>query len=118
MWRKDGPTKSPGRNGAAPVAVMPEHLSSLSCSVDDEVHLVLECEAFENLRVDEVLDALQGSNNSRFYKVRGAQHEGAWDLCPLNGHLPGHPQPSIRATAHSPCHCHHIGSAAWASPHN
>ena len=41
-----------------------EHLSSLSCPVDDEAHLVFDCEAFENLRVDEVLDALQGSNGS------------------------------------------------------
>ena len=41
-----------------------EHLSSLKCPVDDEVHLVFDCEAFENLRVDEVLDALQGSNGS------------------------------------------------------
>jgi hypothetical protein len=41
-----------------------EHLRSLSCPVDDEVHLVFDCEAFENLRVDEVLDALQGSNGS------------------------------------------------------
>ncbi len=29
--------------------------------------------------------------------VRRAQRKGAWDLCPLNGHLPGHPQPSTRA---------------------
>ncbi len=36
-----------------------EHLRSLSCPVDDEVHLVFDCEAFENLRVDKVLDALQ-----------------------------------------------------------
>ncbi len=26
---------------------------------------------------------------------------------PLNGHLPGHPQPSIRATPHSLCRRHH-----------
>ena len=52
------------------------------------------------------------------FTVRRAQREGAWDSCPLNGHLPGHPQPSNRATPHSPCRCHHMGSAAWASPNN
>ncbi len=31
------------------------------------MHLVFDCEAFENLRVDEVLDALQGSNGSIQY---------------------------------------------------
>ena len=41
-----------------------EHLSSLNCPVDDEAHLVFDCEAFEHLRVDEVLDVLQGSNGS------------------------------------------------------
>ena len=41
--------------------------------MDDEAHLVLDCEAFENLRVDEVLDALQGSNGSRiFLLITGA----------------------------------------------
>ncbi len=36
--------------------------SSSSCPVDDEVHMVFDCEAFENPNVDKVLYALQGYN--------------------------------------------------------
>ena len=41
-----------------------EHLSTLVCPVDDEMHLVFDCEAFEHLRVDEVFEALQGADGS------------------------------------------------------
>ena len=50
--------------------------------------------------------------------VRGAQHEGARDPCPLYGHLPGHLSQSTRATPHSPCCCHHMVSVVRASPNN
>ncbi len=52
------------------------------------------------LLLEAVLRANKAGTSFVVLTVRRAQREGAWDLCPLNGHLPRHPQPSIRATPH------------------